>query len=109
FAVDVGKAEVAALETEGQLFVVDPQQVKQGRLEVVDIDGVGDDVVAELVGFAVAHAALYAAAGHPEGEGVGVMVAAPLGLVVDVALEERRASEFAAPDDQGVVEQAALL
>ena len=37
------------------------------------------------------------------------MVAAPARAVVDVALDERRAAEFAAPDHQRVVEQAALL
>ena len=63
-----------------------------------------DGVEAELVGLAEGDARLDAAAGQPHGEGVGVMVAA-----VVAALDHRRAAELAAPDDQRVVEQAALL
>ena len=66
-------------------------------------------VVGEVVGLAEGEAALHAAAGHPDGEDVGVMVSAERFLVVDVALAERSAAELAAPDDQRVVEQAALL
>ena len=46
---------------------------------------------------------LDAAAGHPHGEAVGVVVAAV------AFLRHRRAAELAAPDDQGLVEQAAAL
>ena len=73
-------------------------------MQVVDVDAVLDDVEAELVGLAERDARLDAAAGQPHGEGVGVMVAA-----VVAALHHRRAAELAAPDDQRVVEQAALL
>src|SRR5947209_3927739 len=44
------------------------------------------------------------AAGHPEREGIGVMVAA-----VGAALDHRRPAELAAPDDEGVVEEPALF
>ena len=59
--------------------------------------------IAMLVGGAVAIAPFDAAAGHPHGEPVVVVVAAV------VALRGRRAAEFAAPDDQRVLEHAALL
>ena len=58
----------------------------------------------KLVGLAERDARLDAAAGQPHREGVGVVVAA-----VVAALDHRRAAELAAPDDQRVVEQAALL
>src|SRR5438309_718816 len=87
-AEDVGEAEAAALEFVDQLFVVDAQEFQDRRLEVVDVDGVLDDVVAEVVAGAVRNSRLDAGAGEPEREGVGMMVAAPAGLVVDVALEE---------------------
>ena len=38
-AVDVGEAEAAALVEIGQLFVVDAQQVKDGGLQIVHVDG----------------------------------------------------------------------
>ena len=103
-SLHVGEAEVAALEAVLQAGVVEAEQVQQRRLQVVDMNPVVDHVEAEVVAGAERDAGLDAAAGQPHGEGVGVMVAA-----VTAALHHRRAAEFAAPDDQRVVEHAALL
>ena len=107
-AGDVGQAVVAALELERQPRVVDAQAVQHRRVQVVDVDRVAGDVVAEVVGLAVGHARLDAAAGQPDGEAARMMVAA---VVVggQLALAVDGAAELAAPDDQRVVEQAALL
>ena len=48
--MDVGQAEVAAGVVEGELLVVEAEQVEDRRLEVVDVDGVLGDVEAEVVG-----------------------------------------------------------
>ena len=61
-AVDVGQAEVAALEAVRQPLVVQAQAVEQRRVEVVDVNGVADDVVAVVVGVAVGDPRLDAAA-----------------------------------------------
>ena len=45
-AADVGEAVVAALEAERQLLVVEPEQVQQRRVQVVDVHRVLGDVVA---------------------------------------------------------------
>ncbi len=67
------------------------------------MDGAVGDVDAEVIGGSVGGAGLDAAAGHPAGETLGVVVAAVAALgVVDAA-------EFPAPDDQGVFHQAALF
>ena len=64
-----------------------------------------DGGAAEFVGLADADAALDAAAGHPHREAVGVVVAAgALGV-----FGGRLAAELAAPDDERLVEQPALL
>ena len=104
FAVDVGEAEVSALGTVGEFGVVEAEEVKEGGVEVVDVDFVLHGVEAEFVGFAEGGTALDAAAGEPHGEGVGVVVAA-----VVAALDHGGAAEFAAPDDEGVLEEAALF
>src|SRR6185503_9997823 len=57
---------------------------------------------------AVGHTRPDAAAGHPDREAAAVMVPAEARLR-EVALHEHRPAELAAPDDQRVVEQAALL
>ena len=88
--------------------MVEAQELQDRGVEVADVDGVFDDVVGEVVGFAVDRAAFDAAAGHPHGEAAGVMVAAVV-FFAEAALGVDRAAELAAPDDERVVEQAALL
>jgi hypothetical protein len=60
--VDVSQSEVASLEAVGEAFVVEAEQVEDGRLEVVDVDLVGGDMEAEVVGGAVAEPGFDAAA-----------------------------------------------
>ena len=71
---------MTALVLVGEAFVVDAEAVHHGGVEVVDLDGVLGDVVAEVVGFSVADAGFDASSGHPEGEAAGVVVAS----VIDV-------------------------
>ena len=52
-AMHISETEVPPLEAVGKPLVVDPQQVKDGGLEVMDVKGVPGDVVAELAGFSV--------------------------------------------------------
>ena len=102
-AEHVGEPEVSAGVAVGELFVVQAEQVQDGGVQVVHVDLVGDGVVAELVGRAVGEARLHAAAGEPDGEALGVVVA-PV-----AALGEGRSAELAAPPDQRIVEQPARL
>ena len=44
-SVDIGQAEVSALVFEGQSFVVDTQQVKNGRMEIMYVYAVFGDIV----------------------------------------------------------------
>src|SRR5258708_653187 len=60
-AIHVGETEGPAVVAVGQLRVVQTQQVKDGRLQVVDADAVVNRLVAEVVGLAVMDAALDAA------------------------------------------------
>ena len=63
-----------------------------------------DGLEAEVVGRAVDGPALDPAAGHPDGEPVVVVVAAELGGPLAVQLDGGGPAEFAAPDDERVVE-----
>ena len=83
--------------------MVDTQQVEHGGVEVVDVDLVLYGEEAIVVGGAVLDPGFHAAAGEDGGESVGVMVAA-VG-----ALGNRGSTEFAADDDEGVLEQSARL
>ncbi len=106
--VDTGKAAIEALETVAEAVVFEAEQVQDGGVEVADVEGVFDDVVGEVVGFAIDGAAFGTAAGHPHGEAAGVVVATVV-VSGEAALGVDGAAEFAAPDDEGVFEHAALF
>ena len=53
--------------------------VEDGGVEIVDVDGVADNVVAELVGFTVYDAAFHSTAGHPDGEATWMVIASEVG------------------------------
>ena len=82
---------------------VEAEGVEDGGLEIADIDGVLGDGVAEVVGGAVVEAGLHAAAGHPDGEAVGVVVAAEEFRAV-ARLVHRGATELSTPDDECLIE-----
>ncbi len=101
FPIDIRQAHVAAGEAEGAFEVVHAEQVKDGGVQVVDVALVFDGFVAPVVGCAVGGAGLDAAAGEPDGEAEGIVVASV------AALGEGGAAKFAGPDDQRVIQQAA--
>ena len=53
---DVGQTEAASLVTERQLFVIDPEQMEDCGLQIMDVDRVFRDVISKIVGAAVDHA-----------------------------------------------------
>ena len=102
-AGDIGEAEVAAGVVVGELFVIEPEEVQEGGVEIVHVDAVGDGSVADFIGCAVGVAGLGATAGKPGGEAARVVIAAIL------ALRKGSASELSAPPDESVFEEAALF
>ena len=99
---------IQALELESQAAVVDAQAMEDRGVEVVNVYGLFHDVVTEVVGLAMHNPFLDAAAGKPDGEALGMMVAAVVvsrqgSLAVDCP------AELTAPNYQRVVEQPALF
>ena len=101
----VRQAEVSSLETMGQPGVVKPEQMEHGGVQVVHVDLVFHHVEAQVVRLSQGSAGADAAAGQPHGEGVGMVVAA----VGFGPLDHGRATEFATPEHQGLVQQPSLL
>ena len=60
----------------GDLFVIEPELVEDGGVDVVDVGFVDGGVVADFIGLAVADAAFDSATGHPGGEAMRVVIAA---------------------------------
>ena len=99
----VGQAVVAALEAEGQAFVIEAKAMQQRGVQVMDVDRIAGDVVAEVVGLAESLATADAAAGEPHAEAARVVIAAEVGGG-QFALAVGRAAELAAPDDQRFIQ-----
>ena len=106
--LDARQPHVQPLEFEAQPAVVDAQAMEDGGVQVVDVHGIGDDVVAEVVGLAVNHPRLDACAGHPEGEALRMMITAVI-VAGELALAVDRPAKLTAPDHQCVVQKSALL
>ena len=96
---------VESLVFEGEALVIDAEAVEHSGCEVTDVYRVFGDVVTEVIGFTVHTATGNSASGEPHTEAAAVVVAAR----VNFSLAVYTASEFATPDDQGIVEHAALF
>ncbi len=107
-SVNIGQTKVAALMSEGQSLVVDPQTVQNGRVQIVNVHRVFRHVVTEVIRLAVNDPRFDAAAGHPFGVASRMMVATVVCLC-QTALAINRASEFAAPNHQSILQHAALF
>ena len=89
---------------EGQSFVVETEEMKDGGIEVVDGEDIFDGLASEFIGHAMAETAFHAGSGKPAREAVRIVVAA-----LGTFLKHRHAAKFGAPDDKGFIEQTALL
>ena len=93
FTMHIGETEVAALESVGELRVIEAEQMKDCRVQVVNMDGVASDVESKIIGRPMRIAALHAAASHPHAEAAIVVIP-----TIIAALYHWRATEFTAPD-----------
>src|SRR5262245_21595268 len=83
--------------------------MEHGGVKVVDGGAVFHRAKAEFIGGSIDRSAADAAAGHPDGETVVIMVTPEFGFAVAAEFHGGGASKFAAPKHQGVVKHAALF
>ena len=92
---------VAAAVMVGEALVIEAQAVKEGGVEVVNVDGVFDRLGAMVVSASMRMPSAEAASGHPNRESLMIVVAAVVLAAVGGA------AEFASPEHHGVVQEAA--
>ena len=90
-SVDIGKAEVSARVTVGQVFVIESHEVKNGSVEIMNMDLVFHGREAEFVGRTVGHTTFDSSAGEPNGKPVVIMI------TTTSAFRHRGATELASP------------
>ena len=74
FAVYVGEAVVAAAVVKRQPLVIQPKQMKNRRLQIMDVHRSFGDVKAKFISGAKGDTALHAAAGHPKTERLRMVI-----------------------------------
>ncbi len=89
--------------------VVESEQVEQGCVEVVDVDGIARDVPSDLIRFTVGESAFESAARHEDGESEGVVISAGDIFAAAAVFAEWGASELACDNDECFVEETALF
>ena len=86
-----GEALIEALVFHGEPFVIVAEEVEDGGVEIADVEGILDDIIAEVVGLPVDGTALASTARHPHGEATWMVIAAVVrlaeaALAVDLSL-----------------------
>ena len=76
--LDTGEALIEALELEGEALVVQTGGCEDRGMEIVHADFVDGGFEAYLIALAMMVAAFDATSGHPDGEGMGIVIAARL-------------------------------
>ena len=99
----IGQAHIASGVAESEPFVIDAHEMENGGPEVEDARFPIDDMITELIRLAVDRAALHSAAGEPDAEAEGIVIASV------TALGKGRTTEFSGPDDESVIEESALF
>ena len=89
-------------------MVVDTQQMKHGRMQVPDMNGILDHVITEFIGLPVVHTAPDAPAGEPGAKATGMMIP-PVIFQRELTLPVHRSAEFAGKNKQGIFQQTPLL
>ena len=104
---DVGKPKVTPLVTVHQSGMVEPQQVEQSGVKVVDMDTVLGDLISQFIGPSECPGP-DATSCEPDTEGARMMIT-PQTRWRGCLLDHRSTSEFSTPDDECLVEQPALF
>src|SRR5437867_1925255 len=83
--------------------------MEDGCVQVVDVNLVFDNMESQFVSLADCDSGFGAGAGHPNCEGLGMMVSAPFSAEIGVGLDHGRAAKLPAPENEGAWEQSAIF
>ena len=104
----ISESEVTSLILMNRSFVVNSEQVQHSGVQIVNADSVFGHVDAVIVRLAVVDATLGSTPRHPHCE-TAWMVIASIRFFSQLSLRVDGPAELSAPDDQRVVQHAALL
>ena len=100
---DICQPEITPAEMIRELLMIDSHQMENRRMNIMHGCPVHCGMVANLIGFSVVCSSLDAAARHPHCEAKWVVVTTIASLFL------WRAPELATPDNEGFIQETALL
>ena len=100
--------EIEPLVPVGKPFVIHSQQMEQGRVQVIHVDRILSDVVAEIIGGSPGHPRLDPSPRKPHGEASWVVVSTSF-RAIPITLARDTSAKLSPPDDQRVVQHTSLL
>ena len=106
--MNIGKTVMTPLMSIGKAFMIDSKLMQDGCLKIMDVDRVFHHVNAVIIRFSIGETWANTASRKPIGETIRVVVSTVI-LRCQFSLAIDRSSKFPAPNDQGLVEHAALL
>src|SRR5438552_1024732 len=98
--MDISQPALDPIMVVAQPLMIDPQQVQNGGVQIVDRRDVLDRLVAKLIGGTVAKTLLHSGASEPDGETVWIVIAS-----VGPFLERWHPTELRHPDHDRMIEQ----
>jgi hypothetical protein len=101
--VDIRQSEIAPGISPRQSCMVKSECIKQRGMQVMHMHRVIDWLEAEVISGPISQATANSTTSHPDTERCGMMIST-IGI-----FHGRCTSEFRTPDDEGFIEQAALL
>ena len=105
----IRQSEISPFESKRQSQVIQPQTMKYGRLQVMHMHGIFDDMVTQLIRFTERLSLAYAATRHPHGKCRGMMITPVDSPQSGVGFDHGGTPEFASPDNKRVFQQTTLL
>lgn len=72
--MNVCQPEIESLVAKGKPFVIDPEQVQDGRVEIVDMKWIADGGEPEIVSLPIAGPCSDTTTGHEHGSALGVVI-----------------------------------
>ena len=78
-ALNIGQTEIPSIMAVGQLLVIHAQQVKNGRVQIVNIDPIFGRLVSKFISCPMTDSSLGATTGEPVGEGMRIVIPSRFG------------------------------
>ena len=105
----IGEAEVASPVPISELFMVKPERMQHGGMEIMHAGAVSLGAKAEFVSRAVHCSAFYSTTSHPDSEAIVIVVTPQFRFSTTLQFNTRSAAKFATPKNESFIKHPPLF